>query len=84
MVFKPAHTEVNRHAIDPNDISKGLDFKGFAPWIREKKGDPQYSGRFCKTSPTITYSPNTSPVLLLDAFAEDKRAIKNIAGWTDY
>ncbi len=50
MVFKPAHLEVNPHALDPNDVYKGLNLSGVCPWIELLKGDPKYSGLNCKNS----------------------------------
>ena len=48
--------EVNPYAIDSTDVHKGLDFSNFGGWIREKRGDPRYSGRSGTSSLTKTTS----------------------------
>ena len=50
MVFKPAYLEINPHALDPKDISKGLDFSRVCSWVEKYKGDARYSGHFGSSS----------------------------------
>ncbi len=83
MVFKPAYFEVNPHALDPKDISKGLDFSGVCPWVNLLKGDPKYSGRFGSSSP-VNYSSNSNLASTLDEVAADDGVRHTQDQWIAY
>ncbi|MEK6969057.1 MAG: hypothetical protein AABW48_01380 [Nanoarchaeota archaeon] len=84
MVFIPAHMEVNQYAIDSTDVHKGLDFSNFGGWIREKRGDPRYSGRASPNSQPASGYSGSKLELVLDEMAADGGQMKNQDEWIEY
>ncbi len=81
MVFKPAYLEINPHAIEPKDPLKGLDLSDVCGWIERLKGDPKYSGQFCKESSSLSTSSHSKLELTLDEIAADDGKVKTANEW---